>query len=104
MDRKEYKPKYFVQPKDVIDEISKHQIGDGMRLVLDNDNSSGKLYDLITNNEYYDFFTCFASLPLGYNHPKMISDKFIEFIGKNAINKPSNSDLYSSVQATFTKT
>ena len=22
-----------------------------------------------------DFFTCFASVPLGYNHPKMVNDE-----------------------------
>jgi L-lysine 6-transaminase len=104
MKNKKYTPKYFVNTDEVVNEISKHQIGDGMSLVLDNYNSDGMLIDEITKNKYHDFFTCFASLPLGYNHPKMMEEDFINYIGRNAINKPSNSDLYTSVQATFTKT
>ncbi|MFN3194849.1 MAG: L-lysine 6-transaminase [Chlorobiota bacterium] len=104
MKKNEYKPKYYVNSKDVKKEISNHQIGDGMSIILDNNNSSGMLVDAVTGKKYYDFFTCYASLPLGYNHPKMTEEKFIEYIGKNSINKPSNSDLYSTVQATFTKT
>lgn len=104
MKKNKYLPKYYVQAKDVISQISNHQIGDGMPIVLDNYSSNGMLLDKLNNKKYYDFFTCFASLPLGYNHSKMIEDDFIEYIGRNAINKPSNSDLYSTVQATFTKT
>ncbi len=99
-----YTPKYYVSSDEVISEISKYQIGDGMPMVLDNYNSGGMLYDELSKKKYHDFFTCFASLPLGYNHPKMMEEDFINYIGINAINKPSNSDLYTSVQATFTKT
>jgi len=104
MKNNKYTPKYYVSTDEVINEISKHQIGDGMPMVLDNYNSNGMLYDELSKNKYHDFFTCFASLPLGYNHPKMTEEYFINYIGRNAINKPSNSDLYTSVQATFTKT
>lgn len=104
MKNTKYTPKYYVNSDEVVSEISKHQIGDGMPMVLDNYNSNGMLYDELSKNKYHDFFTCFASLPLGYNHPKMMEEDFIDYIGRNAINKPSNSDLYTSVQATFTKT
>lgn len=99
-----YKPKYNVNSNDVHSLIGNYQIGDGMKLVLDNSNSSTKVIDKATGKEFYDFFTCFASMPLGYNHPKMIEPQFIDYIGRHSMNKPSNSDLYSEIQATFTNT
>lgn len=99
-----YKPKYFVKNNNVHSLIGQYQIGDGMKLVLDNSNSKSKIIDKVTGKEYLDFFTCFASMPLGYNHPKMMSSSFLDYIGKHSINKPSNSDLYSEIQATFTNT
>lgn len=54
--------------------------------------------------EYLDVFSCFASMPLGFNHPKMTTPEFIEKIGKVALNKISLSDLYSSELAEFIDT
>lgn len=99
-----YKPKYQVESSKVHQAISEHQIGDGMKLVLDNNNSSTFIIDKVTGKKYLDFFTCFASMPIGYNHPKMMEKSFLDYIAANSINKPSNSDLYSEVQATFTNT
>ena len=80
MKNTKYTPKYYVNTDEVVSEISKHQIGDGMPMVLDNYNSNGMLYDELSKNKYHDFFTCFASLPLGYNHPKMMEEDFIIFL------------------------
>jgi L-lysine 6-transaminase len=33
------------------------------------------IYDAKNNRTLLDFFTCFASVPLGYNHPKMLTDE-----------------------------
>lgn len=99
-----YIPKYKINSSDVHSTIGKYQIGDGMKLVLDNNNSTSKVIDKVTGKEYFDFFTCFASMPLGYNHPKMNEPNFIDYIGHHSLNKPSNSDLYSEIQATFTNT
>jgi L-lysine 6-transaminase len=100
----EFKFRHQVKSTDVRSSISKHQIGDGMQLVLDNDNSGKYIVDKATGKKYLDFFTCFASMPLGFNHPKMLERSFLDYLSIHAVNKPSNSDLYSEVQATFTNT
>ncbi len=104
MKNSKYSPKFKINSSEVLESISKHQIGDGMSIVVDNKNSFGNIVDRKTGKSYIDFFTCFASMPLGYNHPKMLEPEFVDYIGMNSINKPSNSDLYSEVQATFTNT
>lgn len=100
-----YKPKYYVSPADVVSELSKYMLADGYDFVLDLLNSkSSHFSEARTGNDYLDFFTCFASMPIGMNHPKMNNNDFINYIGRIALNKPSNSDIYSSEMATFVKT
>ena len=38
------------------------------------------------------------------NHPKMNNPEFINYIGKIALNKPSNSDIYCAEMAEFVQT
>ncbi|NBW70541.1 MAG: L-lysine 6-transaminase [Bacteroidetes bacterium] len=85
--------------------LAKHILADGYDMVLDLDKSHGSyLVDKVTNREYLDFFTFFASNPLGMNHPALDNDDFIRRIGKAAINKPSNSDIYTEYMAEFMET
>ena len=85
--------------------LQNHILADGYPFVLDLENSKGTiLKDKKTGKEYLDFFTCFASMPIGYNHPKIDNNEFISHIGKIALNKPSNSDLYTEEYATFVNT
>lgn len=101
----DYKPKFYVTPENVKNELSKHILADGFDLIPDLYASSVfQFIDARSGDKYLDFFTCFASLPLGMNHPKMTTPEFIEYMGKIALNKPSNSDLYTDVMATFVKT
>lgn len=80
-------------------------LADGFEIVYDICKSHGVyLHDAITGKDYLDFFTCFASNPIGLNHPKMTDPAFIEYLGKISVNKPSNSDLYSEAMASFVKT
>lgn len=63
------------------------------------------LYDAKYNREMLDFFTCFASLPLGYNHPKMLDDEaFKEDLLLAALANPSNSAIYTTLYAKFVDT
>jgi len=48
-----------------------------------------------------DCFSFFASAPLGCNHPKLTTPEFIKKIGELAVNKPTNSDLYTTEMAEF---
>lgn len=96
---------YKVNSNNVLSQLEKYILADGYDFVLDLNNSYGsKLVEKRTSKEYLDFFTCFASIPLGMNHPKMQNEEFIKYIGNSALNKPSNSDVYTEEIATFVKT
>ncbi len=105
LEKSTYTPKYYVNEREVLSELKKHMLVDGFDFVPDYENSQGfYYYDKISGKKFLDFFTCFASVPLGLNHPKLLEPSFIEYIGKISLNKPSNSDLYSVEMATFVKT
>lgn len=100
-----YEPMFAVDAKDVHKELKKHMLADGFSLVLDLEKSHGAtMVDAATGKNFLDFFTCFASIPVGINHPAMTDTAFINYIGRCALNKPSNSDLYTEAMATFVKT
>ncbi len=100
-----YKPKYNIVPADVHSTISKYMLADGMKLVFDLHNSKGtRIIGENTGKEFLDFFTCFASMPIGVNHPALSEPDFIEYIGNISLNKTSNSDVYTTVLATFAET
>lgn len=91
-----------VNPNEVHKILDKHILTDGLDMVLDLEKSEGVyLYDSRNSKRYLDFFTFFASNPLGMNHPRLANDEFINKIGKAAINKPSNSDVYTEAMAEF---
>lgn len=80
-------------------------LADGFDMVLDLHNSVGSyMTDAATGDKYLDFFTCFASMPIGMNHPKLADPEFIYYLGMVALNKPSNSDLYTQEMAAFVDT
>lgn len=82
--------------------LQKHILTDGYDIVLDLEKSEGSyLYDAKSGERYLDFFTFFASNPLGMNHPRLANEEFQKKIGKVAINKPSNSDVYTEEMAEF---
>ncbi|MEM0138492.1 MAG: L-lysine 6-transaminase [Thermoplasmatales archaeon] len=82
--------------------ISSHMLADGMPLILDLRKSHGlSLYDLSTGREFLDFFGFFASNPVGLNHPDMLDPEFLEEIKWAALNKVTNSDIYTPEMAKF---
>lgn len=94
-----------VKPEEVHQIISRYMLADGFNFVLDLEKSKGiKLVDALTGDEYFDFFTFFASSPLGMNHPYLISDEVKKVLAKVSVNKPSNSDIYTTYMADFVKT
>ena len=83
--------------------IGSHMLADGMSPVIDLDNSHGSwLVDGKTGNEYLDLFSMFASLSVGYNHPYVLDNK--DRLLASAINKPTNSDIYTIAMAEFVET
>ena len=85
--------------------LVKHMLADGFNLILDLNNSyRNKIVDERNGDQYIDLFTFFASSPLGLNHPKINSDEVREKLGYAAVNKPSNSDIYTTYMAEFVET
>ncbi|NTE00470.1 L-lysine 6-transaminase [Agrobacterium tumefaciens] len=94
-------------PADQVKEsLSKHILADGFDLTYDMEKSHGAyIYDAKYNRTLLDFFTCFASVPLGYNHPKMVDDEnFKKNLLLAAMANPSNSDVYTQQYAQFLET
>ena len=74
-------------------------------IVVDIENSQGPyIRDAISGRDYIDFFTYFASAPIGHHHPKMHDSGFIEKLLHVAITKPSSSDFYTTYMAEFVET
>lgn len=95
-----------VAPEDVADTLGKYVLADGFDLTFDMEKSQGvHIYDSKNKRTLLDFFTCFASVPLGYNHPKMLNDEaFLKSLMLAALTNPSNSDIYTEQYAQFVKT
>jgi L-lysine 6-transaminase len=93
-------------PDDVRDVLARSILADGLDFVLDVDRSSGSyLVDARTGEHYLDMFTFFASSALGMNHPALADDEdFRAELTQAAVNKPSNSDVYSVPMARFVDT
>lgn len=82
--------------------LARHQLVDGYPFVLDLEKSDGIwLYDARTDDRYLDAFTCFASWPMGFNHPAMSDPAFRDELMRVALIKPANADLYTREMAAF---
>jgi L-lysine 6-transaminase len=99
-------PETSVAATAVHDVLRKHLLVDGFDMVLDLEASQGStLVDARDGTRYLDLFTFFASNALGMNHPALTGDPvFCEELLTAALNKPSNSDVYSAPMARFVET
>jgi L-lysine 6-transaminase len=95
-----------ITPDEVHATIARHMLADGFELVLDLDRSRGShLVDARDGTRYLDLFTFFASSALGMNHPALADDTdFLLGLANVAVNKPSNSDIYTVPMALFVDT
>jgi len=92
-------------PAQVHPTIAAHMLADGYDLVLDLDASQGStLVDARDGTRYLDLFTFFASSALGMNHPALTTEEALAELGRVAVNKPSNSDVYTVPMARFVDT
>ena len=93
----------MIDARNVHATIGKHMLADGMDQVIDLKKSHGSwLVDARDGKEYLDFFSMFASMPVGYNHPTLLENR--ERIAAAALNKITNSDIYSTQMAEFVDT
>jgi len=93
----------MILPLDIKEVLRRHMLADGMDIIVDLKKSKGSwLVDQRNGNKYLDCFAMFASMAVGYNHPKLKAAKSL--FGRLAIQKPSNSDAYSEPMAEFVQT
>ena len=95
----------MVAPEKVMETLKRVMLVDGFDVVIDFEKSSGsRIVDARTGKSYLDMFSMVASQPLGMNHPRINEPEFVQKLGRIAVNKPSNADIYSSAMAEFVKT
>jgi L-lysine 6-transaminase len=83
-----------ITPADVHSSLARHMLVDGFDFVIDLDKSQGnRFHDSRSGRDVMDFFTCFASLAVGWNHPDMKAAE--AELGRIAVNNVANSDLYT---------
>ena len=93
----------MIDARNVHATIGKHMLADGMDQVIDLKKSHGSwLVDARDGKDYLDLFSMFASMPVGYNHPTLLENR--ERIAAAALNKITNSDIYSTQMAEFVDT
>ena len=93
-----------MDPYSVAPLLRKHLIGDGYDLVFDLENSQGAwVTDARDGSRHLDFYTFFASLPLGFNHPAFGEEGAASKLFKAALHKPANSDSHTFELASFTE-
>ncbi len=91
-----------IESKTVLASLSRHMLVDGYHVVMDLRRSRGNVvYDAFHDVEVLDFFSQFATCPIGYNHPKMAAPEFLEELTAAALTKPANSDIYTREMADF---
>src|ERR1039458_6136583 len=85
----------LVAPSQVIAELEKHILVDGFKLVVDLDKSRGsRLVDAASGRSLIDFYSFFASMPVGFNHPYFDSPAVQADLLAAARVKVANSDVY----------
>ena len=84
----------------VIERLGNHILVDGFHVVVNTEASHGSyIVDAENGKEYLDCYSQFASQPLGWNHPYLL--KAQTHLGKAALHKIANSDMYSEDYADF---
>ena len=93
----------MIEPQDVKATLARHLLAEGFDIIFDEDGSRGSwLVDKRNGDRYLDFFSMYASMAVGYNHPRLVEVR--DHLGRMAINKPSNSDMYTIALADFIET
>lgn len=98
-------PASKVTPANVLDTLGRHLLLDGSLIVFDLTKSVGsRLVDESSGKCFLDFFMCFATCPIGFNHPRLLEEDFIGRLTASAVNKISNSDFQSIYKAELMET
>jgi len=94
-----------IAPDKVHETIAKRMLADGFDFVLDLEKSEGVyIYDSRHGKRLLDFFSFFATNPVGMNHRAMKTPEFTAKLLRSALHNPSNSDVYTVEMAEFVET
>ncbi|OLS28454.1 MAG: putative L-lysine-epsilon aminotransferase [Candidatus Heimdallarchaeota archaeon LC_2] len=95
-----------IQNKVALESLRKYILLDGFDMIIDLEKSKGSwISDEKSGEKYLDFFSFFASAPVGFNHPDATEDaEFQRHLKFAALNKVSNSDFYTHEYEKFMET
>ncbi len=93
----------MIEPNNVKKILAEHVLTEGYDIILDLKKSKGSwLVDQRNGDRYLDFFSMFASMAIGFNHLKLLAVR--DELADMAVQKPANSDVYSTAMAEFVDT
>jgi L-lysine 6-transaminase len=96
------KKRKSVAASHVLDELGRHILLDGFKIVLDLEKSRGSyLYDAANGHRLIDLYGFFGSMPIGFNHPYFDEPEVQRDLLRAAKAKVANSDVYSEAYAEF---
>ena len=85
-----------VRPQDVVEELEKHLLVDGFKIVFDPVRSRGSRFvDAISGREWIDLYGFYASQPIGFNHPHFDRPEVQADLLAAAKVKVANADIYT---------
>jgi len=94
-----------VAPDEVIETLKQHLLVDGFKLIYDSQRSRGSRFvDAATGKTWIDFYSFYASQPVGFNHPHFDQAEVKADLLRAAKIKVANADVYSTQLATFVQT
>src|SRR5258705_5999408 len=93
-----------LSPDSVVDILSLPILVDGYHVVMDLEKSRGSyLFDARSGRPILDFFSNFATCPIGYNHPGMQDPEFRERLLQAALVQLAHYDIYTSDYSEFVR-
>jgi len=94
-----------ISPAEVVRELRKHVLLDGLRIVVDLERSRGsELVDAVTGRRLLDLYGFYGSMPVGFNHRRFDRADVRHELLAAARTKVANSDVCSVPFAEFVRT
>src|SRR5512140_2234002 len=91
--------------KTVLESLSKHILVDGYHVVMDLRESHGNfIHDSLHGVEILDFYSHFATCPLGYAHPKLTTPEFLDELAWTSFKETATTEIYTEQMASFVET
>jgi len=95
--------RFTIDPEKIHTTVGRHILADGFHVAIDLERSHGSwIVDAVHGREILDFYSYFATLPIGHNHPALTEDEeFTAALLRAAIANPATSDIYTAEYAAF---